>query len=392
MEKITVGDFVFTDLMREYTEEVFRTGRISYGPFSREFEEQFAAMHDSEFGVLSNSGTSSLQVALQAMKEIHGWEDGDEVIVPSVTFVATLNIVLHNRMKPVVVDVDPRTYNMNPDLLSDALTDKTRCIIPVHTFGQPAYMHRIKEFADLHGLKIIEDSCESMGVGHFGKKVGSWGDIGCFSLYVAHIITAGVGGVAITDNVEYAAKMRSLVNHGRDGIYISIDDDQVNGKVRQEVIDRRFRFESIGHSFRITEMESALALAQLVTLEDNIRQRNRNARFLTNELYDFHINDTLRLPHIADGNTHAFMMYPIVTEKTTKWELVNHLERNGIETREMLPLINQPVYKNKYPAKQFPVADRINKSGFYVGCHPSLGEKQMRYIADTIKEFFGYGL
>jgi perosamine synthetase len=391
MKRIGVGDFNVTPLMREYVDDVLTTGRISYGPYSREFEHQFATMHNSTHAVLSNSGTSSLQVALQAMKELHGWKDGDEVIVPSVTFVATLNIVLHNRMKPVVVDVSPYTYNMDPEKVEDAITSKTRCIIPVHTFGQPANMNKLKIIATMNDLKIIEDSCECMGVSHFNQRVGSWGDIGCFSTYVAHIITTGVGGIATTRNPDYAAKMRSLVNHGRDGIYISIDDDVKNGQVSKEVVERRFRFESVGHSFRITELEAALGLAQLVTLEDNIRRRQANAFILSSELDDLHQSGTLQLPRTEHGNQHAFMMYPIIVEKMTKWGLVDHLEQKGIETREMLPLINQPVYDSLYPEERFPVARRINKSGFYVGCHPGLTAKDMRFVAQAIKEFFGHG-
>lgn len=385
MKRIGVGDFHVTPLMKEYVNDVLESGRISYGPYSKEFERQFATMHGVDYGVLSNSGTSSLQVALQALKEIHGWDDDAEVIVPSVTFVATLNIVLHNNMVPVVVDVDPRTYNMDCCLIEEAITPNTKCIIPVHLFGQPANMKEIVRIASKHGLKVIEDSCECMYALHFGESVGSWGDIACFSTYVAHIITTGVGGIAITDTPEYAAKMRSLVNHGRDGIYISIDDDASHS---QEIVERRFRFESIGHSFRITELEAALGLAQLEELDENILKRNINAIRLKRYLSDLQEKELIKLPYQAAGNTHSYMMFPIMTINEDKWDLVNYLEERGVETREMLPLINQPVYKKAWPEWKYPVAQEINRCGFYVGCHPGLEDQDMLYIADCIKEYY----
>src|SRR3712207_6174410 len=191
----------------------------------RRFEQEFAELHGCRFGVMSNSGTSSLQVALQALKERHGWEDGDEVIVPAVTFVATSNIVLHNRMTPVFVDVLPDTYNIDPARIEARITERTRAIVPVHLFGLPADMDPILELARAHDLKVIEDSCEAMFATYRGRPVGSFGDVACFSTYVAHFLVTGVGGLGTTNDGELAVAMRSLINHGRDSIYLSIDDD-----------------------------------------------------------------------------------------------------------------------------------------------------------------------
>ena len=383
MKKIGVGTFETTDRIREYVNDVLDKNRLSYGEYSRTLESRFSEIHGCDYGVLSNSGTSSLQVALQAMKELHGWSDGSEVIIPAVTFVATANIVLHNRMVPVPVDVDHLTYNIDPEMIERAVTRKTRAIIPVHLFGQPADMTSIMRVAELSRLMVIEDSCESMFASHDGYSVGSIGDIGCFSMYVAHLVTAGVGGLSITNNPNYAAKMRSLVNHGRDGIYIDIDTEAT-----KEVVSRRFKFDSVGHSFRVTELEAAIALAQL---EDGyyssmIKRRQENANVLTLELES--LTDKIQLPHVDDKNTHSFMMYPIVVRDDDKWGLCNHLEDNGIETREMLPLINQPAYSGIFNSSAYPVANWINRGGFYVGCHQGLNDNDMIYIADVIREYF----
>ena len=385
--KVTVGDWVATPKEKEYVNEVLDSGRLSYGPMSRKLEHRFAKIHQSDFAVLSNSGTSSLQVSLQALKEIHGWEDGDEVIVPSVTFVATANIVLHNRMKPVLVDVEPHYYSMNPELIEDAITDRTRAIIPVHLFGQPSDIETIGYIAKFYGLEIIEDSCETMFVRHNNRMVGSWGDIGNFSLYMAHLLTAGVGGISITHNPDYAAKIRSLVNHGRDGIYISVDDDDnlADSKLK-EVISRRFRFESVGHSFRVTELEAAIALAQLDDWKGMIARRRQVATAYSNRLSDY--QDRIQLPMIRPGSEHAFMMYPIVYYDGDKTPLVNHLELRGIETRDMLPLTNQPVYKGLFDPDDYPVAKWINRSGFYIGCHQYLLPRHVDHVVTAIDDFF----
>ena len=209
---VGVGTFTVTEKMRANVNEVLESGRISYGPKSMEFEEKFAEAHGCDYAILSSSGTCALQVALQAMKETNLWDDGDEVIVPATTFVATANIVIHNNMKPVFVDVDTSDYGIKANGIYKVITDRTRAIIPVHLFGQPCNMTRVMEIAQEHELGIIEDSCETMFAYHHDQLVGSMGDIGCFSTYVAHLVVTGVGGLCTTNNSLYAAKMRSIVN------------------------------------------------------------------------------------------------------------------------------------------------------------------------------------
>lgn len=391
MRKIGVGTFRATPLMREYVNDVLDTGRISYGPYSRELETKFSSLHRCKYGVLSNSGTSSLQVALQAMKELHGWKDGTEVLVPAVTFVATVNIVLHNRMKPILVDVEPEYYGMSPVMLHRTAGTLRRqrkavVIIPAHLFGHPCKARvstaPYRTYGGIAGYKVIEDSCETMLATIDGNPVGSMGDIGCFSMYVAHLLTAGVGGISITSNPDYAAKMRSLVNHGRSGCYMSIDDDEEFSK---EIISKRFHFESIGHSYRITELEAAIALSQLDDLEHQIRIRQRNAKYLTDLLEP--LDDRIQLPRVRPGATHSWMMYPLVMRNESKWPLVNYLEKRGVETREMMRLTDQPCYKGLWNPDDYPVAAWINRGGFYLGCHQDLDLEDMAYIATLIHDW-----
>ena len=386
---IGVGTLNISYRAKELVLETLNNNRLSYGPLMQRFESEFAKLHGCRFGIMSNSGTSALHIALQAMKELHGWSDGDEVIIPAVTFVATANIVLHNRLKPVLVDVEPAYYELDPNLLEAKITSRTRAIIPVHLFGQPADMQPICDIAVRHGLKIIEDSAETMFASYHGQRVGSLGDIGCFSTYVAHLLVTGVGGLNTINDPEVAVRLRSLMNHGRDSIYISIDDD--NGKSAEElhmIVARRFNFVSVGHSFRATEMEAALGLAQLEDWEAMIAARRAHAKSLIRKLA--HLESYLQLPRTRPGSEHSFMMFPIVLRDEPKVDLVNFLEQNGVETRDMLPLTNQPVYHRLlgWGEDDYQVAQWINRNGFYVGCHQDLTEFDLDYMAELFERFF----
>lgn len=378
MNQIGVGTFAPTEDMITRVLNVLRSGRLSYGPQSRELEERFASIHGCAHGVLSNSGTSSLQVALQTLKELHGWEDGDEVIVPALTFVATVNVVLHCRLTPVLVDIEPDFYGMDPDLLEDAITGRTRCIVPVHLFGRPCRIGEISAIARKYELKVIEDSCESMFVSRDGQSVGAWGDIGCFSFYMAHILTAGVGGMATTNCEQYARHMRSLVNHG---LELS---ELPNGEAYDPTfLSRKFRFSRIGHSFRITELEAAIALAQLDDYERMMERRADTVWRLWLGLKGF---TQLKLPTEWDQ---PHMMFPIVRRKGSKWPLMQHLQTWGIETREMLPLTCQPVYAGLFDEEDYPVAKWINESGYYIGSHQDMSRADVDRIVQAHVEYFG---
>jgi dTDP-4-amino-4,6-dideoxygalactose transaminase len=386
--RIGIGTFKANDRARELIADVLDTGWISYGPKSKQFELDFAHLHSCRYGVLSNSGTSSLHVALQALKELHGWEDGMEVIVPASTFVATINIVLHNNLKPVFVDIEHVTYGVDPVLVEQAITDQTVCIIPVHLYGQPCSMNAIREAISPWDIKIIEDSCETMFAEHHGELVGSMSDVGCFSLYNAHILTAGVGGVATTNNPAYAMKMRSLVNHGLDIEELNTDE---NFSPRPAV-GRSFRFSHAGHSYRITELEACLALAQLEERRRIVGGRQRNARHLQAGLKGinstYHANFTI--PEIAWGNTHSWMMFPIVLDDSVmdKPHFMSYLNEWNIETRDMMPIVSQPIYQDMLDPNDYPVAKYIDGNGFYIGCHQDLEPEDIEYVLEVIRRYF----
>ncbi|TAL58157.1 MAG: DegT/DnrJ/EryC1/StrS family aminotransferase [Nanoarchaeota archaeon] len=391
MQQIGVGCADIGDLEKKYIKEVLDTERLSYGPFLKKFEETFSRMHSSKFAIAVNSGTDALRIAVACLKEAEGWKDNDEIICPAVTFVASSNVILQNNLKPVFVDVEKDIYNIDPARIEKAITKRTKAIMVVHLFGQPATMEPIIEIAKKHNLKIIEDSCETMLVSYKGKSVGSFGDISCFSTYVAHLIVTGVGGLAVTNNPKYAEIMRSLANHGRDGIYISIDDDKnKKGSEFKQVIERRFRFIRLGYSSRITEMEGALGLAQLERSPEILSARKSNASKLIEKLSKF--EDKIQLPYCRPDREHAYMMFPIVIKqgKVSKKDFVFFLEENNIETRDMLPLVNQPVYKKLFGEgieEKFPVAKWINNNGFYIGCHQKITDMEIEYIVGKFEDF-----
>lgn len=382
MRQVGIGTFEATPEMFRLVNQVLRSGRISYGPMSQEFESRFSAMHGCKYGVLSNSGASSLLVTLQTLKELHGWQDGDEIITSALTFVATVNVILQCNLKPVLVDCESDFYGINTDLIAKSITQNTRAVISIHTFGQPCDMGKASLLADIHRLRIIEDSCESMLVKHHDKPVGRWGDIACFSTYAAHILVTGVGGLSTTNNPDYAQYMRSLCNHG-------IDLSELpNGESYDPTwLSRKFRFTRIGHSFRLTELEAAIGLAQLDDLPTIIRKRQSNAAYLIMGLKS--LEEYLQLPAIRPNTEHAFQMFPLVCrQEGVRDKLCRHLEKNGIGTRLMLPLVSQPVYKGLWNPDDYPVARWIDDNGFYIGCHQALTRDDLDYVVEKFGEFY----
>lgn len=387
---ITLGTLEISEKGKQYVNAVLDTNRLSAGPFTKRLEEDFASEHGCDHGVFCNSGTSALQIALAAMKELYGYHDGDEVIVPATTFIATSNIVIQNNMVPVFVDVDPNTFNIDPSKIEAAITGRTRAIIPVHLFGLPADMPAIMAIAAKHGLQVIEDSCETMFAWVDGQSVGSFGHAACFSTYVAHLIVGGVGGFVTTSDWNVKSLCRSLMTHGRDNIYTNIDaDNNADDTLLKRMIERRYSFDRVGYSYRCTELEAAIALSELERWPVNIATRRLNAMYLTERLKD--LRSVLQLPVVPQGYEHSFMMYPMVLSSlVNRDEFLLHLEKNGIETRLLFPLLSTPVYRELFPGEEdnHPVAKKLGLHGFFIGMHQGLDVVDMDYVSDVIHGYF----
>lgn len=385
---VDVGGFSISKEQKSLVNKVLDSGRLTYGSVTQSFEEQWASLHKVKYALFCNSGTSALQVALNSLKEKYHWHSDDEVIIPALTFVATMNIVLHNNMKVKFVDVDYRTYNMDPRKLEEAITSHTKCIIPVHLLGQPADMVEIMAIANRHHLKVIEDSCETVGATLLGRPVGSWGDIGCFSTYASHLVVTGVGGFCTTNDPDLAIRIKGLYNHGRDGVYNSIDDDDKNSI---SMIEKRFRFVHSGYSYRDTEMESALGVGHLLRFKKDLDKRRSIATQFSTAFYKLSQKKLIQLPSIIKDATHSFMLYPLVlNSKDTRDSLMQYLERNGIMTRYLMPLLSQPIVRKYYGNmdKKFPVSHMLDNRGMLIGCYPEMTDIQVQYVIERITSYF----
>ena len=386
--KVTISDTKITKRHIELVNNVLKSGRLTYGPMSKKFENKWAKLHDRKYAIFCNSGTSALQVSIHAMKIKYGWKDGAEVIVPTITFPATINSVIHNNLKPVFADVRLRHFDIDPKRISENINYKTVAIIPVDMFGESCRMPDIMEIAKKNDLKVIEDACETAIVNCLRKPVGSMSDVSCFSTYFSHIVSTGVGGFVTTNDDDLALIIKSLIYHGRDQIYLKMDDDNVPKENLFSVVQRRFSFKYIGYSFRATELEAALGLAELERAKDMLEKRKRNAELYTQLLKPL---GKFLLPRPRYSSEHAWMFYPILLKQQyekSRNKLVRFLEENGIETRYLMPITNQPVYKDFFLTKSYPVAERINRAGFLIGCHPFLSKNDILYAADKMEEFF----
>ena len=395
-KKIGTGCVYISERGKKYVNQALDAGRLSQGEMVYKFEKQFAELHDQKYGIALNSGTSALHIGLEALKEKFHWTDADKiykVIVPAITFIASSNSVIHAGLKPTFVDVDSRTYNLNPELIEQAIDEYTVAVMPVHLFGQPCEMDSIVATAQKYNLKIIEDCAESHFASYKDKKCGSFGNIAAFSTYVAHTITTGIGGLVTTNDRELMEISRSLLAHGRACTCekcVASDPRKVCPLRMKTKMDKRFMFVRLGYSYRIGELEGALGLDQIENREFIMTARKQNAEYLTENLGD--AGEFLQLPYYPDYVEHSFMMYPLVVKKSAPFsrkEITTYLEKNNIETRPMMPLLNQPIYIELFGdiEKNYPVAEWINHNGFYVGCHHGLTQADLNKIIRCIREF-----
>lgn len=393
MDKIGVGYAFISDTGKRLVKELLESNRLSQGPMVRKFEKEFARLHEQKYGIALNSGTTALHVGLEAMKEKFNWQPKSKVLVPAVTFIASSNACIHAGLEPVFVDVDAKTYNIDPAQIEAKIDGDTVAIMPVHLFGQPCDMEPIVELAKKYNLKIIEDCAEAHFATYKGKPVGSFGEVAGFSTYVAHTITTGIGGIITTNDRELMEISRSLVAHGRACTCeecVASNPKKVCPLRMQGATDKRFTFLRLGYSYRIGEFEGAIGLDQLEHKDFIMDTRKANAAYLTANLQD--VQDYLQLPCYPEYVDHSFMMYPLVVKKDalfTRDDITHWLEKNNIETRPMMPLLSQPIYRKLFGdiEKDYPVAEWINHYGFYVGCHHGLERAQLDKIIDCLHSF-----
>jgi perosamine synthetase len=344
-----------------------RRGEISgsFGESIPSFEREFARYCGCEFGVAVSSGTAALHLAVRAA----GVGPGDEVLVSASTNIATALAVLHNGAIPVPVDSEEESWNLDLDLIESLITPRTKAVLPVHLFGHPVDMERLVEIADRHGLVVIEDAAEAHGATCRGRKVGSFGAMGCFSFYANKLITTGEGGMVVTDSEELAERLRLLRNLA--------------------FAEPRFRHEEAGYNYRMTGYQAAMGLAQLPRLEHFIRRKREVAATYSALLGDLR---GLRLPREQSWARSVFWMYGIVVDEEagiTRDELATALRADGIDSRTFFcPMNLQPCLTRSPGFREVPcpVAESLWERGLYLPSSTGLDEATIAYVAGRVTD------
>ena len=350
----------------KYITECIETNWISAkGEFVERFQDGFSDFCNTEYGIAVCNGTVAIHLALLAL----GLSEGDEVIVPSLTTVATINPVVYCGAKPVFVDSEPDTWNIDSKKIEEKITPHTKAILVVHLYGHPCDMDPIMKISDEYGIPIIEDAAEAHGAMYKNRIVGGIGHIGCFSFYANKIITTGEGGMVVTNNPEYAEKMRSL-------------KDLAYG-----VGTNRFVHSAIGYNYRMTNMQAAIGLAQLEKIEDYIKARKNVAKTYNRFLKDCNKVD---LPPEKKWAKNVYWMYTILVNKNAKIsrdELIVKLKEKGIDTRPAFHPAHLHVIYTRYTKNvELPISEDIGAKGINLPSSNSLNDEDIKYITDSIRE------
>jgi len=347
--------------------EVLRSGNLSLGPKIPEFEKKFAERIGTKYACAVSSGTAGLHLSLIAA----GIGAGDEVITSPFSFVASSNAILYVGAKPIFVDINPRTYNIDPKNIESAITKRTKAILVVHIFGQAADMDPIVKIARKHKLKIIEDACESIGATYRGRRVGTFGEAAVFAFYPNKQMTTGEGGMIVTDNEEVYKLCRSLRNQGR-------------GENRQWLDHQR-----LGYNYRMDDMSAAIGIAQLKKLDFLISEKQKIAGWYDDFLAPY--AKLVQRPWIAPANVSTRFVYSVVLKNKVPHQdrVIKDLEKRGISAKPYLPSIHLFTFYRKifgYKEGDFPVSEMVsNKSvalPFYIG----LKKSDIGYICKNLVE------
>ncbi len=373
MKKITFGDLVIGDTAKKYMQLVFDRNWASEGDNVKEFERKFAAKFGYKHAIATSSGTDADIDACAALYDF-GAKRGDEILVPALSFVATANSILAAGFIPKFVDVELETLNIDPSKIEEAITDKTRAIMVVHTMGKPCEMDAIMKIAKAHNLMVIEDACEAHGATYKGRIVGTIGDMGAFSFYTAHQIVCGEGGMVVTDNDKLADVVRSVKSHGRPPGSIYFD------------------FQRIGFNSKMNDLEAAIGLEGIEQFDGFFNKRKSNLYKmleLTRDLSDYFY--FIKEESHEKISPHAFPLV-LKDEKLGRDGLYKHLESKGIQCKTLfgcLPTQHNAFKFLNYRYGQFPVSEYVGKNGLHFGMHQYMSGEDLLYINGAIREYIG---
>lgn len=343
------------------------------GPNIEEFERMIAEYIGTKYCVTFNSGTSALHSILLA----YGIKEGDDVIVPSFTFIATANSPLFVGAKPVFADIEEKTFGLDPESVKEKITPKTKAIIPIHYGGSPCLIRELKEIADDYNLILIEDAAESFGAMIKDKKVGTFGDSAMFSFCQNKIITTGEGGCIVTDSRENYEKLKLIQSHGR--------QENTNYFSSSEYMD----YTTLGYNFRMSDITAALGISQMKKINKIIEMRIKNAEYMTKELSKI---DGIVTPKPPKDYFHVYQMFTIRIEKGRKIRdnLIKYLAEKGIATKVYFyPVHLTQFYKNEFGYKgESPVTEEMADKALTLPMYPALTKEEIDYITEAVKYFF----
>jgi dTDP-4-amino-4,6-dideoxygalactose transaminase len=335
---------------------VLRSGQVAQGARVEELERRFAERIGCAFAVASSSGTASLHLSLLAL----GIGPGDEVITSPFTFIASANVMLYVGARPVFADIDPRTYNIDPCAIEGSITDKTKAILPVHLYGNPAEMPAICAIASRHRLAVVEDAAQAHLASIEGKYAGTFAT-GNFSLYPTKNMTAVEGGILTTADAELAEQVRRLRNHGQTA---------------------RYRHEILGYNLRMSDVHAAVGLAQLDKLDANTQKRQSNARYLTESL-----KDIVETPYVMPGYTHVYHQYTVRIPGGRRDVVAAALRERGVGSavHYPVPVHKQPLYQGLGYDDSLPESERAAAEVLCLPVHPGLSERDLETIVREVR-------
>jgi len=360
MQYIPVANVTTEEADAKAVYDVIKSGWISKGKKVDEFEELFAREVNAEEAIAVNNGTSALHVVLAAMDI----GPGDEVILPSLTFISTANVVLYQGATPVLVECDPLTFNTTAEIIEAAITPRTKAIMPVDMNGMPVDYDAIIAVGKKHGIPIIADSAESLGAKYKRKKIGSVCDIHCFSFFPNKAITTGEGGMITTRSKKLAERMRKILNQGQDGRYNHVE---------------------LGYNYRMNDIQAAFGIVQLSRLERIMEAKEELVKKYTKLLSG---RPEITLPHVPDFvSRHSWYMYSIQIDERKRDEVVRKLEADNIQTRLSFPPVHiQKYYMNRFGWNEefLPVSYHTWKRLINIPIWPGLSDNQLEYISDRL--------
>lgn len=368
MKKIPVARPFFGGDEVPFVTDAVSAGEISgnFGKYISLFENGFSKYCGVDHGISTNNGTTALHVAMAAL----GVGPGDEVLVQTLTNMATVFAICYTGAKPIAIDITGDTWNIDSSLLESKITSKTKAIVVVHIFGHPVDMDPVMKIARKHRLLVVEDSAQAHGAEYKGRRVGSLGDIACFSFYANKIITTGEGGMVVTNSIELADKVRALhsLSYGRG--------------------PNKFMHEAVGFNYRMSNVIAALGCAQLEKIDNVIQMKRKVAAYYTKELADV---SALQLPVEADYAKNVYWMYHVVLKggwSSRRKEVMDALGYKGIETREsFVPFNQQEIFLRDKTVRQddCPVANYVGENGFYLPSGPVMDPGEQEYVVKVLR-------